>query len=92
MAKKNRRESQFVTFARMAHNLAQKEFAPYSHPKSPRKYTQPQLVTCILLMHRLRLSYRDMEEWLLASDAVVRNWDSRMCPRTRHWRGQRLDC
>ncbi|MCB8926282.1 MAG: transposase [Ardenticatenaceae bacterium] len=72
MAKKNRRESQFVTFARMAHKLAQKEFTPYSHPKSPRKYTQPQLVACILLMHRLRLSYRDMEEWLLASDAVVK--------------------
>lgn len=71
MAKKKRRESQFVTFARLAHHLAKKEFEPYSHPKSPHKYTQPQLVACILLMHRLKLSYRDMEEWLLASDGVV---------------------
>ena len=71
MAKKKRRESQFVIFARLAHNLAKQEYAPYSHPKSPKKFTQPQLVACILLMHRLRMSYRDMEEWLLASDAVV---------------------
>lgn len=71
MAKKKRRESKFVVFARIAHELAKKEFARYSHPKSPRKFTQPQLVACILMMHRMRLSYRDMEEWLLASDAVV---------------------
>jgi hypothetical protein len=71
MAKKKRRESVFVIFARLAHELAKKEFTPYSHPKSPKKFTQPQLVACILLMHRMRLSYRDMEEWLLASDAVV---------------------
>lgn len=71
MAKKKQRESRFVIFARLAHDLAKEEFAPYSHPKSPRKYTQPQLVACLLLMHRMSLTYRDMEDWLLASDAVV---------------------
>lgn len=80
MTKKNQRESQFVTFARLAHNLAREEFAPYSHPKSPHKFTQPQLVACLLLMHRLRLTYRDMEDWLLASDAVVRELGLKSVP------------
>lgn len=71
MRKKKRRESHFVKFARLAHHLAKKEYQPYSHPKSPQRFTQPQLVACILLMHRMRLSYRDMEEWLLATDSVV---------------------
>jgi transposase len=31
---------------------------------------QPQLVACVLLMFYVRKSYRDMEEWLLASDAI----------------------
>ncbi|RCK72737.1 MAG: Mobile element protein [Anaerolineae bacterium] len=42
----------------------------YSHPKSPHHFTLPQLAACVLLMFYLDLSYRDMEEWLLASDRV----------------------
>lgn len=80
MSKKKKRESQFVTFARLAHELAKGEFTPYSHPKSPRKFTQPQLVACVLLMHRMRLSYRDMEEWLLASDAVIQALEMQEVP------------
>ena len=68
---KKQRVSQYVLFARLALRLAEQEFESYSHPKSPQKFTQPQLVACILLAHRMRLSYRDLEEWLLASDKVV---------------------
>ena len=66
------RESRYVRFARLAHEIAQRQFAMYSHPKSKQIFTQPQLVTCVLLMFYMDLSYRDMEEWLLASDQVVK--------------------
>lgn len=64
------RESRYVTVARIAYYLAQEVLPPYSHPKSPHRYTLPQLAACVLLMFYLRLSYRDMEERLLATDKV----------------------
>jgi hypothetical protein len=64
------RESRYVTVARLAYQLAQATLPRYSHPKSPRTYTLPQLAACVLLTFYLDLSYRDMEEWLLATDQV----------------------
>jgi len=64
------RESYFVRVARIALQIAEEVLPKYSHPKSPHRYTQPQLAACVLLMYRLQLSYRDMEEWLLATDRV----------------------
>ena len=43
----------------------------YSHPKSPHIYTLPQLAACVLLGFYLDLSYRDLEEWLQATDQVL---------------------
>ncbi len=65
-----RRESKYVRVARMAYELAKETLPLYSHPKSPRRFTQPQLAACLLMMYYLDLSYRDMEEWLLATDKV----------------------
>jgi hypothetical protein len=67
-----KRESKYVVVVRIAHRLCKRVVAPYSHLKSPHRYTQPQLLACVLLMFYVRKSYRDMEEWLLASDAVVK--------------------
>ncbi|MEX0775814.1 MAG: IS5 family transposase [Phycisphaeraceae bacterium] len=39
-------------------------YADYSHPNSPRKYTQPQLFACLVLMTFLRTDYRGVEEHL----------------------------
>jgi hypothetical protein len=64
------RESRYVRVARLAHELAQEVLPRYTHPKSPRRYTFPQLAACVLVMVYLDKSYRDMEEWLLATDAV----------------------
>jgi hypothetical protein len=64
------RESRYVRVTRFAYELTQQALPLYSHPKSPHRFTQPQLVACVLLMFYLNLSYRDMEEWLLASEAV----------------------
>lgn len=64
------RESRYVTMARMAYTITQAALPRYSHAKSPKRYTQPQLAACVMLLFYLDLSYRDMEEWLLASSTV----------------------
>jgi len=64
------RESRYVKVARIAYHLTQKALPRYSHPKSPHHFTLPQLAACVLMMFYLDLSYRDMEEWLLATDQV----------------------
>lgn len=66
----NPRKSRYVVFAELAYQLAQKTFPRYTHAKSPHHYTLPQLVACVLLMHYVRKTYRDMEEWLLATEKV----------------------
>jgi hypothetical protein len=56
--------------ARISYRLAQRSLPLYSHPKSPHHFTLPQLASCVLMAFYMKLSYRDMEEWLLATDAV----------------------
>jgi hypothetical protein len=64
------RKSRYVIVAELAYRLSQRVLPRYSHRKSPHTYTWPQLTACVLLMFYVRKSYRDMEDWLLASDAV----------------------
>lgn len=64
------RESKYVQVARIAYSLAKQTLPKYSHPKSPHHFTLHQRTACVLLMFSLKLTYRDMEEWLLATDAV----------------------
>jgi len=67
-----KRESRYVKVARIAYRLTQQALPRYSHPKSPHHFTLPQLAACVLMMFYLDISYRDMEEWLLATDQVCR--------------------
>jgi hypothetical protein len=67
-----KRESRYVRVARIAYQLTQRTLPQYTHAKSPHRFTFPQLAACVLLMFYLDLSYRDMEEWLLASDQVCK--------------------
>ena len=66
----NPRESRYVRYARLAYQLCQMTVPLYRHPHSPHRFTQPQLMACVLLGFYLDLPYRDVEEWLLASDVV----------------------
>jgi len=43
---------------RMAYRLASEELPAYSHPSSPRLYTQAQLFACLVLKTTLRFDYR----------------------------------
>lgn len=65
-----KRISRYVIVARIAYRLAKRVIPRYSHLKSPHRFTQPQLVACVLLAYYMRKSYRDTEQFLLASDAV----------------------
>ncbi len=65
-----KRESKYVHFARLAYGVARASVARYAHPKSPQRFTQPQIVVCLLLTQYLNLSYRNTEEWLLASAEI----------------------
>lgn len=63
-------ESRYVRAARIAYELTQGALPKYSHPKSPHHFTLPQLAACVLMSFYVDVSYRDMEEWLKASDKV----------------------
>src|SRR4030095_10533234 len=64
------RESRYVRVAKLAYALSKQTLPLYAHPKSPHHFTFPQLAACVLLMFYMNLSYRDLEDWLLASDRV----------------------
>lgn len=74
------RESRYVKVARIAYHLTQESLPRYSHPKSPHHFTLPQLAACVLVMFYMDLSYRDMEEWLLASDQVCQTLELSRIP------------
>jgi hypothetical protein len=65
-----KRESRYVQVARRAYQVSQAVLPQYTHRNSPKTYTLPQLAACVILKFYLNVTYRDMEEWLLASDQV----------------------
>ncbi len=56
-----------LTVARMALRAARDALPDYAHRKSPKKFTQPQLLTCLIVKEFLRLDYRGVHvllcEW-----------------------------
>lgn len=54
-------------FAKMALRVGKQGLDPYSHPKSPHKYTQPQLFAILALKHFFNTDYRGviamLEDW-----------------------------
>lgn len=60
-----RKSNSIVATARMAIRVAKEAFpAPYSHAKSPHKFTQAQLAACMVLKSALRCDYRRIVELL----------------------------
>ncbi len=63
-----------LTVARVALAVSEKAYRSYSHRFSPKIYTQPQLVACLVLREYLRLDYRAMSlllrEWSDLRDAL----------------------
>lgn len=65
-----KRESRYVQVARRAYEVSKEVLPLYSHRNSPKTYTLPQLAACVILKFYVNLPYRDMEEWLLATEQV----------------------
>jgi hypothetical protein len=63
-------DNPLIRFARLALAIGQDTMPAYSHPKSPRRFTQPQLLACLLLRARLKLTYRATSELIEASDGL----------------------
>jgi hypothetical protein len=77
---KTKRESRYVKVARIAYQIARETLPLYRHAKSPHRYTQPQLVACLLMAFYVNKSYRDTEEWLLASEALCQALELKEVP------------
>lgn len=56
-----------LTVAKLSMTLARRCMARYSHVKSPHKFTQPQLITCLVLRAYLKTTYRGVIEFLAAA-------------------------
>lgn len=67
---KQHKSSRYVRFAELAYRAAQASYPKYRRKKSKKTFTQPQLIACVLLKMYLNVSYRDCEDWLLATERV----------------------
>ncbi len=68
--KKKKHESRYVQYTHLVYGLTKMVLPRYRHRNSPHTYTQPQLVACVFIGFYLDRSYRDLEDWLLASDKI----------------------
>ena len=53
-----------IALARAALAAGKEALAPYSCPKSPHKYTQPQLFALLVLKQFFKLDYRGTAQWV----------------------------
>jgi hypothetical protein len=60
-----------IVFARLAYRVASWQLPPYASKFSPKKFSQPSLLACLLVKEYLRLDYRGLEA-LLVSAAELR--------------------
>jgi hypothetical protein len=64
------RTNVLLEVASLSMRVARKYVEPYSHAKSPHKFTQGQLITCLVLRAYLKTTYRGIIEILETSDAL----------------------
>jgi Transposase DDE domain len=65
---------------RVAYGVAKRAMPTYSHPCSPKKYTQHQLFACLVLKEFFKLDYRGVETLLVESDSLRAVIDLRVVP------------
>ncbi|MCS7023052.1 MAG: transposase [Gemmataceae bacterium] len=61
---------QVLRIARLALAVAADELPAYSNPKSQKRFTQPQLLACLVVRAYLQLTYRGMVELLRKSEKL----------------------
>lgn len=60
-----------LRIARLARDTAEATLPPYSHPKSPHTFTQPQLMACLVLRAAMGTTYRGLVEVLAVSPPLL---------------------
>jgi hypothetical protein len=76
-----RKPNLLIRVARLALAVAAEELPPYSHPKSPHKYTQPQLLACLVIRAFMKLTYRQTTELLEESEGLRQALGLKSVPR-----------
>ena len=66
----SKKQNTLLTAAILSMRLASKYMQPYSHIKSPKKFTQAQLMSCLILRAYLKTTYRGVIELLETSEAL----------------------
>lgn len=64
------KQNNLIAMARLSMNLTAKFMRPYSHEQAPKRYTQPQLMTCLVLKAYLKTTYRGVIEIIDTSDKL----------------------
>jgi hypothetical protein len=64
------KQNTLLEVARLSMKFSSRYMQPYSHAKSPHKFTQSQLMTCLILRAYLKTTYRGVIEFLETSDAL----------------------
>ena len=62
--------NRLLAFARLAFVVAERVLPLYAHNFAQKRYTQPQLLACLLVKEYLNLDYRSAEEVLDASTGL----------------------
>jgi hypothetical protein len=74
------RTNQLEAFARLALAVSKRILPAHSHKFSPKTYTQPQLLACLLVKEHLRLDYRGAQDLLELSDGLRAALSLRQAP------------
>jgi hypothetical protein len=74
------RTNHLQAFAQLALTVSKRVLPAHSHKFSPRTYTQPQLLACLLLKEHLRLDYRGAQDLLELSDGLREALSLRQSP------------
>lgn len=72
MKRKSKSPNKLLTFTQLALQVAQQVLPERGHKFSPKTYTQPQLLACLLLKEFLKQDYRGIQELLEVSDGLCR--------------------
>lgn len=74
------RTNQLQAFAQLALTVSRRVLPEHGHKFSPKTYTQPQLLACLLLKEHLRLDYRGAQDLLELSDGLREALGLRQAP------------
>jgi len=70
MSKASGKNALVAEVVSLSMRIARKYLAPYSHRNSPKKFTQEQLITCLILKAYLNKTYRDIVDLLEVTDEL----------------------